>query len=268
MPFSHLRYLLALLLLTPQLVHAVLIINAPQDITHTVRVQPIIVSDNNGQNTATFFGNALERSQIEQFVDNIWAQAGIDVEFLPAQPWNNTFANWGMGGPPNNGGATRPTNDILTIRSDAFSANVTHPDSEVINIFFVRIPAGFSLLSGNSAAGLAFIGANGITQYVGVNLLTFTGGQEVIASVVAHEIGHNLGLPHPGNTPEFTQNLMSVSGAPNPGERLNNDQINVALNSAFSVENPVTQVPIPSIYLMLLALVLLKLGHVNRAVIQ
>ena len=69
----------------------------------------------------------------------------------------------------------------------------------------------------NSAAGLAFVGGNGITAYVGSNLLTFQSGLEAIASVIAHEIGHNLGLPHIVEA----ENLMQAGGSPNEGERLN-----------------------------------------------
>lgn len=216
---------------------AALIVNPAQTIIEIVNVQPIIVSDDNGANTATFFGDAGQQASIEGHVDTIWAQAGIDVNFLAPNTWNSTFANWGVDGPPNNGGNARPTSDLSQVLSDGTSAGVTHADPNVINMFMVNIPAGFSQLSANTAAGLAFVGANGLTQFVGANLLGFPAGIEVIASVVAHEIAHNLGLSHLVEA----ENLMQSGGSPNQGERLNGAQITTALNSPFSV----TVVPLP-----------------------
>lgn len=215
---------------------AALITNPAQAITQTVTIQPIIVSDNSGGNTANFFGTLTQQVSIEGLIDDIWAQAGIDVNFLAPSAWNNTFANWGAGGAPNNGNNRRPSSDLSTIRNNAISAGVAHANSNVINMFFVNIPAGFDLLSTNQAAGLAFISANGITQYVGSNLLGFLGGQEAIAGVVAHEIGHNLGLNHLN---EF-ENLMQSGGV---GDRLNSIQIAIALRSNLSV---VTAIPLPT----------------------
>jgi len=219
---------------------AALVVNPAQAITQLVTVQPIVVSDNGGANTAEFFGNAAQQLSIESLIDTIWAQAGIDVSFLAATSYNNTFANQGNSNP-------RPTSDLNTIVNDADVAGVTNANPNIINIFFVNVAAGFTTLSENSAAGLAFVGGNGITQYIGSNLLGFLGGREVIASVVAHEIGHNLGLPH--ITEAF--NLMQAGGSADPGEILNGSQITTALNSNLST--PVTAVPLPSAIILLIS---------------
>lgn len=211
-------------------VSAALIVDPAQPITEEVRVQAIIVSDDGGANTATYLGTALQQASIESFVDNIWAQAGIDVNFLPTVAYNSTFALEGTPGSND----PRPTADLSTIVSQADIAGVLHSDSNVLNMFFVNIPAGFSALSANTVAGLAFVGGNGITQYVGANLPGFTLGQEVVASVISHEIGHNLGLPHISEA----ENLMQEGGSPNQGERLNSSQIATALASSFSVPIP------------------------------
>lgn len=88
----------------------------------------------------------------------------------------------------------------------------------------------------NTVNGLAFINANGISQHVGDNLPTSLRGQEAAASVVAHEIGHNLGLFH--TDPLIPLNLMQPGGAPMQGEQLNATQIATALASNFSVPIP------------------------------
>ena len=236
---------------------ASLIVNDPRPISEIVTVQPIILSDDDGSNTATFFGTSEQQSSIEGYVDTIWAQAGIDVDFLAPNYWNDTFANWGENGPPDNGGETRPTSDLKKIVNAGKDQGVTNQNSVVINMFFSQIPAGYAKLKDNYAAGLAFIGANGISQYVGSNLLTWSGGQEVIASVVAHEIGHNLGLNH---VPDL-ENLMNVTDEKN-GARLNDIQIATALDSPFSVPAPV---PLPAAgWLLISGLIGLKITFRKR----
>ena len=210
---------------------AALVVNPAANIIGSVTVQPIIVSDDDGSNQANYFGTAGEQQNIFDLVDTIWAQAGIDIEFLAPDFWNSSFANEGVTTP-------RPQSDLGTIRNDATSAGLTNANPSVLNMFMVNVVPGFSPLSANQAAGLATLGGNGIAQYVGTNLLGFLGGREVIASVVAHEIGHNLGLAHNS----IAENLMAT-GNITAGERLNATQIANVLNSQFIT--PVA-VPLPA----------------------
>ena len=91
-------------------------------------------------------------------------------------------------------------------------------------MYFVEIAAGFADTTENTANGLAYVNDNGITMHVGDNLPSFLGGRDVVARVVAHEIGHNLGLDHVSDT----NNLM------NDGSDLNVSQITTIVNSSFT----------------------------------
>jgi hypothetical protein len=214
---------------------AALIVNAARPITDRVNVNLIGVADDDGtDSTAGTFGSATQQAEVFSFVDVIYAQAGVDVEFAfrPGK-YNSTFAR--IGTPGNNN--PRPQSDLSTIRSNAAAAGgVLSSDANTLNVFLVTIVPGFSQLSANSSAGIATVNGNGITYYGGANLTGYTGGREVLASVLAHEIGHNLGLNHISET----ENLMQSGG---DGERLNASQIATILASRFSVIAPAPTLP-------------------------
>ena len=86
-------------------------VDPARPITHRVNVQIIETALSDGSSPATVFGNATQRASIEAAIDSVWAQAGIDVAFLPTiTRFNDTIAYQGNG-------AFRPTNDLNTILS-------------------------------------------------------------------------------------------------------------------------------------------------------
>ncbi len=187
-------------------------------ITHVVTVQPIIVSNNGGSNTAEYFGNSSQESIIKGLIDQIYIQAGVDIVWLPETTWSNTFANVGNR-------ATRPTGDLSQVVSQGDSAGVGNSNPLIIDMYFVEVAAGFDDTGENTTNGLAFVDSNGITMHVGDNLPSFGGGRTIIAQTAAHEIAHNLGLDHV-NDPV---NLMD------DGDELTPSQIATILSSQFAI---------------------------------
>ena len=174
--------------------------------SQVIQVQPIIVSNNNGSNTAEFMGTSEEEANIKAMIDQIFAQADVDVEWLAPNTWNDSFANVGFGG-------NRPEGHLDQIVDNGDGQGIGHVNSLVLDMYFVELVPGFDDVGENTANGLAFVDSNGIAVHVGDDLPTFQNGRDVVAEVLAHEIAHNLGLDHvhaPGNLMDTGTNLTAA----------------------------------------------------------
>ncbi len=192
-----------------------------ENIREVVTIQPIIAANSNGTNGAEFFGNARQEANIKQRIDAIFASANVDIEFLPARRVNDTFINVGSGS------GTRPRRDLSTIVSNGDSRGLGSSDRLVIDMYFVEVVPGFQNVSEFAANGLAFVGSTGVAIHIGDDLVNSADGRSTIAHVTAHEIGHNLGLPHV----EGNDNLLAEGGR---STRLTQSQIDAIIASPIS----------------------------------
>jgi hypothetical protein len=211
-----------------------LIVNPPETITRSFLIQVIDTAANDGSDPAPLFGTAAEQAAIFSDVNQIWAQAGIEVNFeFLSGTWDNTFALEGTTGDNN----PRPQGDLSTLVSDADSD--LSLDSHANQLFMLQIVPDFSQEDSSTAVGYSFTAFNGMTMWIGATLPLDTDGQDVAASILAHEIGRNLGLTTDNADNE---DLMNTGGS--GGELLTSTQISDARNSQYLTT--VTPVPEPS----------------------
>ena len=191
-----------------------------------LEVQPIQVCDDGG----------IVCAQVELFetiADKIWDQANIEITFLPFNQLNDST--------------------YLSVDNDEFSdlsfsggagAFSCHPDSTrtqgPINLWFVDV---IETSVGLVQFGNAWIGLNGVL--ISDDILDFNNGVGRL-DVIAHELGHNLGLRHSTLGAGPADNLMSSGGVRTIPEtiddifpdgeglsRLTSDQIERARLSSF-----------------------------------
>lgn len=157
-----------------------------------LEIQPIQVCNDGG----------LVCAQVELFetiADKIWDQADIEITFLPLNQLNDS---------------TYLTTDDDEFFDLSFTGSAgsfgRHPDSTrtqgPINLWFVDV---IQSSNGLQQFGNAWVGFNGVL--ISDDILDFNNGIGRL-DVIAHEIGHNLGLRHSTFGAGAANNLMSSGG--------------------------------------------------------
>lgn len=229
--------------------------------------QPIQVCDDLG-------GGCAASGYFQDETNKIWAQAGIEINFLDTVQIHNTgFLNVSTSGHP--GSLLNPptTPSFLDLQSAGKTAVNDWDSSGIINLFFTEYLNEYVGDPGVFSAFGWACGGGSATPICGSSPAIFVSERvfnESRTDTIAHEIGHMLGLFHTGHdfsviTTEPSDNLMTGGGgrqtptsladiAPSGNQlsKLSELQIDRALGSDYLTKAVVFPSPIPAPSPMLL----------------
>lgn len=180
---------------------------SPMPISRQVSIRAIDLCDDAGANCA-------DLNTYEAAADAIWAQAGIDFQFLPTLKWNNSAflaPDYSIG-------------DELKLFAVGATAFGDATIDGILNMYFVKDLLPTNSLYGEGCGAPIFVGFCGTAIGIVINTTlvnAFNGGLGRI-DTVAHEVGHVLGLTHYdfGAGDNVPDNLMTSGPYRTPAETL------------------------------------------------
>ncbi len=164
-------------------------------------VQPIVIQGDNGKDPASM---ALP----EDLVDQAFAKAGVDFYFLEPLFYNNSKARDGL-------------INLDEIVKMATKDGFIRGQGDIVNMFFVNAvdgrkgPLGRGMMQGN----LTFIALGSVQNRDPKANISQQKYME--AFVIAHEVGHNLGLKHAVNDKNVPNDIPNIQGDGDFSERIN-----------------------------------------------
>ena len=179
---------------------------------YVIMVQPIIVQGDNGENPASM---ALP----EDLVDNAYSCANIDFVFFEPIYYNSTKAREGE-------------INLDQIVTEANAQGLIRGNGDIVNMFFVNKVDGKS-----GPLGRGLFGGN--ITFIALDKSNSAEQKFMEAFVIAHEVGHNLGLKHAVDDPNVPDSIPNIQGDGsyedriNPKNSLNDYQIEQIYKSAL-----------------------------------
>lgn len=159
-----------------------------------IMVQPIIVQNDNGENPASF---ALP----EHLVDEAYSRAKIDFVFFEPIYYNNSQARDGE-------------INLDQIVEEASIQGLIRGNGDIVNMFFVNKVEG---KSGPLGRGLF----EGNITFIALGESDSDDQKFMEAFVIAHEVGHNLGLNHAVDDPNVPDSIPNIQGDGSYEDRIN-----------------------------------------------